>query len=134
MGIRIPAFVESKTDRGLLQLEFISLGSAQKWMETKEDERNHIPSKSEMMTAIDTITEFLSRPNNELIAGGVELSRGTVPLRYQRWIECKLMQSLDANLPNHQKNFFRYQHFLSDEEGHHQKDDHARALKRIPSC
>eukprot|EP01083_Nonionella_stella_P186422 682374_1 len=45
--IRIPSFVESVSakNRGLLQLEFVSLGATQKWLPTVPSERNHFPKK-----------------------------------------------------------------------------------------
>eukprot|EP01084_Bolivina_argentea_P205762 351449_1 len=135
--IRIPAFVESATqeNRGLLQLEFVSLGPTQDWLPTAKHEMNYIPTKEHIKQNVNTITKFLSSQHITVIAGGIELSRGYVPFKYQIWVECLLMKSLHKafymNNSNSKISFTRYQDFLDDDS---KNDILSNSIQKIPKC
>lgn len=138
--LRIPSFTKSlhSESKGLLQLEFISLGLTGEWLPTPEGEREHIPSKSQIKNTVDLLVELLSRENITLLSGGIELSRAHVPRNYIRWIECTVMKRVQAaihrNKMHSKMKFLRYHTYWSPDVDRPTPDEMISAVRNIPQC
>jgi len=138
--IRKPVLTESYDHNleDILQLEFISLGTHQYWLPTKEEERNHLPSMLDIKHAAGVIAQFLEMEGNTLVVGGVELSKGHVPRTWRQRVECVVLRALQDALHQNEAHsrtkFLRYQTYLPPDANRRDPALYGESFRTIPSC